>query len=45
MHMRQPTCIAYQENLEIFLEISVGAKTAENSFSPEKQLCSITVCI
>lgn len=38
MHMRQPTCIAYQENLEIlnFLEISVGTKTAENSFSPEK---------
>ena len=36
MHMKQPTCIAYQENLEIFLEISVGTKTAEDSFFPEK---------
>lgn len=37
MHMKQPTCITYQQDLEIiFLEISVGTKTAENSFSPEK---------
>ena len=37
MHMKQQICFAYQEYLEIiFLEISVGTKTAENSFSPEK---------
>ena len=24
MHMRQPTCTAYRENLEIFLEMSFG---------------------
>ena len=24
MHMRQPTCIAYRENLEIFLEMTFG---------------------